>query len=84
VPLDAHHPPTRIIALDALDRPVLRAGADSHRLAETVDCLMMDGVHRERVRPENRREAGLRIHTHAVHPRIALVVHLVRRDVLAL
>jgi hypothetical protein len=84
VPLDADHPPAGIVALDPLDCPVVRAGADSHRIAEPVDRLMMDGIHGERVRADNRREAALRIDPHAVHARIALVVHLVCRDVLAL
>jgi len=80
--LDADHPPARVITLDALDRPVVRARADSHRVAEPVDRLVMDGVHRERLHTENGREARHGVHLHAMHARVAFVVHVVRPDVL--
>jgi hypothetical protein len=82
--LDADHPPAWVITLDALDRPVVRASADSHRLAEPVDRLVMDGVHPERPHAEDGREAGCGIHLHTMNARVALVVDVVGRDVLAL
>jgi len=82
--LDAHHPPARVIALDAFDRPVVRASAHPHRFAEPVDRLVMDGVHAERLHAENGCEAGRGIHAHVMHAGIAFVVHVVGGDVLAL
>jgi len=82
--LDADHPPARVITLDALDRPVVRTSTDSHRLAEPVDRLVMDGVHPERPHAENGRKPGRGLHLHGMHACVAFVVHVVGRDVVTL
>ena len=82
--MNGDHPPGRVITLDALDRPVVRARADAHRVAEPVDRLVMDRVHAERLHAENGGEARRRIQAYAVHTRVAFVIHVVSRDVLTL
>jgi len=47
VPLHADHPPVRVVAFDTFDGAIVRSRSDPHRLTETVDCLVMDGVHGE-------------------------------------
>jgi hypothetical protein len=84
MPLHTHHPPTRVVALHPLDHAVVGARVDANRVAEAIDGLVVDGVYGERLRTEDRCEARRGIDAHAVHAGISLVVHLVRRNVLAL
>jgi hypothetical protein len=47
VPLHPDHPPRRVVALDAFDGAVVGPYADAHCRAESVDRLVVDGVHAE-------------------------------------
>jgi hypothetical protein len=84
VPLHADHPPSWIVALDALDHAVVRVRADTQRCAEPIDGLVVNGVHGERVRANNSCEPGRRLDAHAVHTRATFRVQLVRCDRFAL
>jgi hypothetical protein len=81
VPLYADHPPIRIVALDAFHHAVIRSRVDANGVAESIDCLVVDGVHAERLRAENRRESRRRIDADAVDACISLVAQLVRGHV---
>jgi hypothetical protein len=77
VPLHTDHPPLRVSALDSFNDAIVGPRRRAQVAAETIDCLMMDGVYVHRMLAHDGGEPRRSLDAHRVDAGRSVIVEVV-------